>query len=334
LENDGNEPEKLNMYIIIGGDGKEYGPISADDVRQWIAEGRLGEQSLMKAEGDAEFRPLEKFPEFAAAFTSKISPTFTDSAGFSERDYELDMGGCISRGWELVKGNMGVLFVGTLIYLLIEGAISGLANIPLIGALFSIANFVISGPLIGGVFYLFIRAIRGEPAEIGDIFSGFKRAFAQLFLGTLVQGLLIGLCMLPFIIVFIVKFIPLAGHFQHFQPGTPPDKEMLTALGSVMFASLPVLLICAIPATYLGVCWKFTLPLIVDQQMDFWTAMGASRKMVKKHWWHVFGLIILIDLLNLAGVCACCVGVLLTIPIGIAALMYAYETIFSERQAA
>ena len=324
----------MATYTIIGGDGKEYGPITADDVRQWIAEGRLGEQSLMKAEGDAEFRTLEKFPEFIAAFTSKTSPVFSGSAGFSERDYELDMGGCISRGWELVKGNMGVLFVGTLLYLLIEGIIGGLARIPIIGALFSIANFVISGPLIGGVFYLFIRAIRSEPTEIGDIFSGFKRAFAQLFLGTLVQGLLIGLCMLPFIIVLIVKFIPLAGHFQHFQPGTPPDSETLTALGSVMFASLPVLLICAIPATYLSVCWKFTLPLIIDRQMDFWTAMGTSRKMVNKHWWHIFGLIILIDLLNLAGVCACCIGVLFTIPIGIAAMMYAYETIFSERQAA
>ena len=60
------------MYIIIGGDGKEYGPISADDVRQWISEGRLNEQTLVKTEGDAQFRPLEKFPEFAGVFTPKI----------------------------------------------------------------------------------------------------------------------------------------------------------------------------------------------------------------------------------------------------------------------
>ena len=62
------------MYTIIGGDQKEYGPIPANDVRQWIAEGRLNEQSLMKGEGDAEFRPLEKFPEFADAFAPR-SPT-------------------------------------------------------------------------------------------------------------------------------------------------------------------------------------------------------------------------------------------------------------------
>jgi hypothetical protein len=63
------------MYTIIGGDQKEYGPIPADDVRQWIAEGRLNEQSLMKGEGDAEFRTLEKFPEFAELFNRSTSPT-------------------------------------------------------------------------------------------------------------------------------------------------------------------------------------------------------------------------------------------------------------------
>lgn len=321
------------MYIIIGGDQKEYGPITADDVRQWIAEGRLNEQSLIKAEGDAEFRPLATFSEFGGAFTSggsipKLPPSaFAVGLAPEKTDYELDLGGCLTRGWELVKNNMGLLFVGALIYMLIEGAVGGLAQIPLVGGLFSIANFIISGPLMGGVFYLFIRAIRGEPAEIGDIFSGFRRAFGQLFLGTLVQGLFIGLCLLPVIILVIVKFLPLVGHLQS---GATPDKETVEAIKSALVTCLPLLLVCAIPATYLSVCWKFTLPLIMDQQLDFWTAMGASRKMVNKHWWQIFGLVILISLLNLAGLCVCCVGVLFTFPVGLAALMFAYETIFSE----
>ena len=153
----------MATYTIIGGDQKEYGPVTADEVRQWIAESRLNEKSLVKAESDAGFRALEKFPEFADAFAPKAPapgspPAFAGSAGgsaISDRDDELDMGGCISRGWELVKNNMGLLFVGTLVYMLIECAIGGLAQIPVIGALFSIANFMISGPLMGGVFYLF-----------------------------------------------------------------------------------------------------------------------------------------------------------------------------------
>ena len=53
------------MFKIIGGDGKEYGPVSDADVRQWIAEGRLSAESRVKAESDAEFRALAQFPEFA-----------------------------------------------------------------------------------------------------------------------------------------------------------------------------------------------------------------------------------------------------------------------------
>ncbi len=56
------------MYTIIGGDGKQYGPISDTDLRKWIAEGRLNAQSLAKAESDAEFRPLAAFPELADMF--------------------------------------------------------------------------------------------------------------------------------------------------------------------------------------------------------------------------------------------------------------------------
>ena len=330
------------MYIIIGGDQKEYGPISANDVRQWISEGRLNEESLMKAESDAEFRTLNKFPEFADAFAPKakissMPPPLAAATGskvLTEQDYELDILGCFTRGWELVKNNMGTLFVGALLYFLIEIAFNALANIPLLGMVFSIANFIISGPLLGGVFYLFLRALRDEAVEVGDVFSGFRRAFGQLFLGTLVPALLIGLCLLPFLIVFFVKLYPFFGHLEHMQPGTPPDAETIAALKSVMLTGLPLLVLGTIPAIYLSVCWKFTLPLIIDKELDFWTAMKTSRKQVTKHWWHVLGLVILIGLLNFLGLLLCCVGLLFTLPIGFAALMLAYETIFSEQHAA
>jgi uncharacterized membrane protein len=329
-------------YIIIGGDSKEYGPIPAGDVRQWIAEGRLNEQSLVKGEGDAEFRTLDKFPEFADAFAPPTAAPglpplpgmAAGSAGLSDGDYDLDITGCFGRGWNLVKENMGLLFVGTLIYLLIEMAVGALANIPLIGAIFSIANFIISGPLLAGVFYLFIRTLRGEPAEVGDIFSGFRRGFGQLFLGTLVPALFILLCMLPFLIVLGIKCVPLIGHLEQMQRGTPPDHATMEALQSALLVSLPVLFVCAIPAIYLSVSWKFTLPLIIDRELDFWTAMKTSRRQVGRHWWHVFGLVVLTGLLNTLGIFLCCVGLLFTIPIGFAALMFAYEAIFSERPAA
>jgi uncharacterized membrane protein len=325
-------------YIIIGGDGKEYGPVSADDLRHWLAEGRLNSQSLAKAEGDAEFRPIAKYPEFADVFAAGAPATIgplKPAADFQDRDYELDLIGCITSGWELVKTNLNILFVATLFYLLIQLAVGVLGNIPLVGMIFSIGNFVISGPLIGGLYYLFIRVNRKEPAAVGDMFDGFRRAFGQLFLGAFIPGLLTMLCLIPFLMILGIKLIPLLpqlGQLAHVQPGATPDPATVKALLSALLVSLPVGLVCAIPAMYLSVCWKFTGPLIIDRQLDFGAAMKASWKMVNKHWWQVFGLIVLISLLNLAGACACCIGLLFTIPVGLAALMIAYETIFGAQK--
>ena len=53
------------MYKIIGGDQKEYGPVTADQLRQWIAEGRVNAQTLVQAEGQTGWQPLSSIPEFA-----------------------------------------------------------------------------------------------------------------------------------------------------------------------------------------------------------------------------------------------------------------------------
>ena len=62
------------MYKIIGADGKEYGPIPADVIRQWIAEGRADAHTRILAEGSTEWRPLSAFPEFGAVPSANQPP--------------------------------------------------------------------------------------------------------------------------------------------------------------------------------------------------------------------------------------------------------------------
>ncbi len=57
------------MYTIKGADGREYGPANADQVRQWIIEGRANAQTLVRAEGAADWKLLSEFPEFATSTT-------------------------------------------------------------------------------------------------------------------------------------------------------------------------------------------------------------------------------------------------------------------------
>jgi hypothetical protein len=69
------------MYRIIGADGRQYGPISADQIRRWIAEGRANAQTQTLAEGAAEWKPLGAFPEFANSFTTQAPPSINPVTG-------------------------------------------------------------------------------------------------------------------------------------------------------------------------------------------------------------------------------------------------------------
>jgi TM2 domain-containing membrane protein YozV len=61
------------MYKIIGADGRQYGPVSAVQVREWITAGRANAQTMAQAEGATEWKPLGSFTEFADLLVA--SPT-------------------------------------------------------------------------------------------------------------------------------------------------------------------------------------------------------------------------------------------------------------------
>ena len=90
------------MYKITGGDGREYGPISIEQLRQWIAEGRANAQTQVLPEGATTWQPLGSLPEFADSGDGVVSPTpltseTADIAGLAARDYQADIGGSVSR---------------------------------------------------------------------------------------------------------------------------------------------------------------------------------------------------------------------------------------------
>lgn len=63
------------MYKIIGGDGQQYGPATAAQIREWVAAGRANGQTLAQAEGSTEWKPLNLHAEFADLATMpSVSP--------------------------------------------------------------------------------------------------------------------------------------------------------------------------------------------------------------------------------------------------------------------
>jgi uncharacterized RDD family membrane protein YckC len=63
------------MYTIIGGDGKEYGPVTAAQIRAWMASGRASLDTQAKFLGTDEWKRLGDFPEF----TGGVAPPLLDS---------------------------------------------------------------------------------------------------------------------------------------------------------------------------------------------------------------------------------------------------------------
>lgn len=165
------------MYKIIGSDGKEYGPVSADDLRRWIADGRVNGQSLAKSEGDAEFRPLSTFPEFAGALaggTGGAIPTITPSgfqpAGVREPALQAVKGPAIAL---MIIAGLGAAYYGLSgIFTLITGGAMFHQELPpnispqvreliqgMQGPMIGVGNLVIAA-LNGLVFFGALKMLR------------------------------------------------------------------------------------------------------------------------------------------------------------------------------
>jgi hypothetical protein len=87
-----------------------------EDLRKWIAEGRLNAQSLAKAESDAEFRPLSAFPELASLFgggttssASSAAPPSFQSGGEREAALQAVKGPAIAL---IIVACLGVAYYG------------------------------------------------------------------------------------------------------------------------------------------------------------------------------------------------------------------------------
>ncbi len=244
-------------YNIIGGDGKEYGPVSDADVRQWIIEGRLNAESRVKAESDAEFRALAQFPEFAEALKPQSSPGIIAPPGTGNepvlasweaevqaREPELKIGQCLAAGWSFLGANFGFLAAAVFLAWATNLVLVVLAvTMPLIGPL---AMDCFHGIIMGGFYLACLRRLRGEAVSPAEVFSGFKVAFAPLLLAGLVSALLTGLSLCCLIL----------------------------------------------PAIYLFVAWFFTVPLVADKKIFFWAAMELSRKVVTRVWFEMFVLLL------------------------------------------
>jgi hypothetical protein len=188
------------MFKIIGGDGREYGPITAEQLREWIAGGRANAQTQVRREGETDWQPLSALSEFADALAAKAPaqlpppgpaapPSSTpDPKTLADevlaRGCRVDVGSCIGRAWDLFLADFWPILGVTALMLVIMSTLN-----------------ILAGPFAGGLFWYYLKKIRREAAQVSDAFAGFNQSFLQLLLGALVASLLtsvgLALCILP-----------------------------------------------------------------------------------------------------------------------------------------
>ena len=55
------------QFYFKSEDGNEYGPITAEEIRDWQAQGRMNSESLVRYTNSREWLPLSSYDELATA---------------------------------------------------------------------------------------------------------------------------------------------------------------------------------------------------------------------------------------------------------------------------
>ncbi len=246
------------MFKMIGGDGQEYGPVTAEQLREWILDHRANGQTLVQRVGQTQWQPLADHPEFAEALAEAARRYAADAAAASppgeaaapqaapatsgaESAGRFGVLDCVSRGWGLLQRHMGlILWASFLVWIL-----------PTVLTFFgwpgALAAWVISGPLYGGLCVLVLKLARGRAGGFRDVWSCFDARFV------------------PCLLVWVFT-------------------EAVTQLGLVLFL---------VPGIFLATVWVFSLPLAADRGADLGTALRESWRVVTPRFFRVLGLLAL-----------------------------------------
>lgn len=288
-----------DWYCYI--DGRRYGPVGQDVLRQWVAEGRVRPTDQVWTEGmvnwaaassvEGLFAPGIGVPPPAGLLVACPAP-----GGTGGQTPNADL---TAQARALLRGNWG-LPIG---FSLLLGLLAGAAGmVPYVGF---IASLMLTGAfeLAGVIFY--VTFVRGGNCELGMLFAGFK-AFGKALGAYLLRALFVGLWMLPAYVVLFAGIIGIAA------AGHRGDAAMVAVLAVPLLMVVMALMIPGIIAL-LSYSQMFYL-LCDDSTLGPLEAIRRSKEIMRGHrgklyclWLRFFGWTLLCVL---AGVITCGIGLI------------------------
>ncbi|QQS31788.1 MAG: hypothetical protein IPM50_08840 [Acidobacteriota bacterium] len=225
----------------------------------------------------------------------------------------IKAGDCIANGWNLVTQNLGIYLVTSLLAILI------MVCVPCV-------NVLLVGPIMGGIYFMMLRSMRGEPVDFGMMFKGFEHFLPLMVVGFVVSIPDIGFQGVQFIVD--INDLIRGGGFPTADPtffqgdaSVYRDLTQLWLLAGVAFAF-----------GLFGFIWKillfFAVPLAMEYKLGPLDAMKLSVSAAMSNLGGLILLTILEVIVAIIGVLALCIGIFLAIPVIWAANAFAYRQVF------
>ena len=216
-------------------------------------------------------------------------------------DYHFAIGEVISEAWAKTKGAKGTFWLAFLIYIAIG-----------FGAMFAIGAVLGVSMMAGGA---------GEEA------GGASMVLSQLG-SQLVSIVVMGPMGAGLFIMALRRSVNAdisAGMVLNYFGKIVPI--LLTTI--LMYIMIIIgLILFILPGIYLAVGYYMAIPLVVEKNLGPWAALEASRKAVSKRWFSVFGLFLVLGLINFAGIFTLGILWIWTLPMTLIAFGILYRNIF------
>ncbi len=206
-----------------------------------------------------------------------------------------DIGTAVTSGWELFKENAGILLGATLLMGFVQGVFSGvmqgIQTVAMqldseVGAVIAIGAVLVINIVSWLVnIYLTMGYLRMTLAVV----RGEPADFMMLFSGT------------PYLVAGVVASI-------------------LISLGTTFG-----FLLLIVPGVIVALGWSFTLFLVVDRDLGPIEALSMSWQITNGEKAMLFGWFFVAGCIIMAGVAACCVGVLIAGPVVAVGTAYVYD---------
>lgn len=156
---------------------------------------------------------------------------------------------------------------------------------------------------------------------------GWAEAVLPGFIGTILNVAVGTLLALGLMTLYLKAHDSLSGaSFKDMWNPKPFWKYLVTSfvIGALVFAGIILLIV---PGVILGLAFSFAPYIVIEKKVWTMAALKESWRLTKGQWWKLFLLGLVIALMNIIGAFLLLVGLLVTAPISVLAMVHAYRTL-------